>query len=123
VSEPSSTTSAASTYGAAMGDVLSLTRTRARTRPGQEPEPLWREALGRQLRAERSARGERITDVAQRAGVSPQYVSEVERGRKDPSSEILSALAGAVDLSVRELTRRAGVHLSAGSGGPVLLAA
>jgi transcriptional regulator with XRE-family HTH domain len=87
---------------------------------------LWRQALGRQLRDERCARGERITDVAQRAGMSPQYLSEVERGRKDPSSEILSALAGAMDLTVRELTRRAAVHLSAGaqlSAGPVLLAA
>jgi transcriptional regulator with XRE-family HTH domain len=86
-------------------------------------EPLWREALGRQLRAERSVRGDRIADVAERAGVSPQYLSEVERGRKDPSSEILSALAGALDLSVRELTNRAGVHLSAGTVRPVLLAA
>jgi DNA-binding XRE family transcriptional regulator len=103
-----------------MGDVLPMPRRRDLAAPQPEPEPLWREALGRQLRAERSARGERIADVARRAGVSPQYLSEVERGRKDPSSEILSALAGAVDLPVRELTRRAGVHLGAGSG-PVLL--
>jgi DNA-binding XRE family transcriptional regulator len=102
-----------------MGDVLPMSRTLGRTRPGQEPqkkpqpEPLWREVLGRQLRAERTARGERIADVAGRAGVSPQYLSEVERGRKDPSSEILSALAGAVDLPVRELTRRAGAQLNA----------
>lgn len=107
-----------------MGDVLRMPLTRApggrRTEP--EPEPLWREAVGRQLRLERATRGERIADVAQRAGVSPQYLSEVERGRKDPSSEILSALAGAVGLTVRELTRRAGGHLGAGTG-PVLLAA
>ena len=108
-----------------MGNVLPLARDRVAT----EPEPLWREALGRQLRTERSARGERIADVAERAGVSPQYLSEVERGRKDPSSEILSALAGAIDLTVRELTGRAGVNLSAGVNpsagavGPVLLAA
>jgi len=105
-----------------MGDVLPLTRPRRPAAPAPGPEPLWREALGRQLRAERCSRGERIADVAGRAGVSPQYVSEVERGRKDPSSEILSALAGAVDLTVRELTRRAGAHLSGGAG-PVLLAA
>jgi DNA-binding XRE family transcriptional regulator len=55
------------------------------------PEPLWREVVGRELRAARTERGERIADVARRAGVSPQYLSEVERGRKDPSSEILSA--------------------------------
>jgi len=109
-----------------MGELLRLPRTPVRERRERrerrepEPESLWREALGRQLRAERSVRGERIADVAARAGVSPQYLSEVERGRKDPSSEILSALAGAVDLTVRELTRRAGVHLEAGAG-PVML--
>jgi transcriptional regulator with XRE-family HTH domain len=98
-----------------MGDVLPLRRTRDSVRPAPrpQPEPLWREVLGRQLRAERTARGERIADVARRAGVSPQYLSEVERGRKDPSSEILSALAGAVDLPVKELTRRAGAQLNA----------
>ena len=42
---------------------------------------------------ERQDRGERLTDVAERAGVSTQYLSEVERGLKDPSSEILSAVA------------------------------
>jgi transcriptional regulator with XRE-family HTH domain len=91
-----------------------------------ETEPLWREALGEQLRAERSERGERIADVAGRAGVSPQYLSELERGRKDPSSEILSAVSGALGLSVLDLTRRAGQHLSPGATtarGPVCLAA
>jgi transcriptional regulator with XRE-family HTH domain len=102
-----------------MGDVLPMSRTLEKARP--EPEPLWREALGRQLRAERAARGERIADVARRAGVAPQYLSEVERGRKDPSSEILSALAGAVDLTVRELTRRAGEQLDGAPSGQVRL--
>ena len=88
-----------------------------------EPEPLWREALGDQLRDERRRREERIADVAGRAGVSPQYLSELERGRKDPSSEILSAVSGALGLSVLELTRRAGQHLAGGVRGPVCLAA
>jgi transcriptional regulator with XRE-family HTH domain len=86
-------------------------------------EPLWREALGEQLREERRERGERIADVAGRAGVSPQYLSELERGHKDASSEILSAVSGALGLSVLELTRRAGHHLAAGVRGPVCLAA
>ena len=68
-----------------------------------EHEPLWRELVGAALRAVRTQRGERLTDVAERAGVSTQYLSEVERGLKDPSSEMLAAIAGALDLSVREL--------------------
>ena len=44
--------------------------------------------------------------MAERAGVSVQYLSEVERGLKDPSSEMLQAMAGALDLSVRQLAAR-----------------
>ena len=60
------------------------------------PEPLWRELVGASCGRERLARGERLADVAERAGVSTQYLSEVERGLKDPSSEMLSAVAGAL---------------------------
>lgn len=89
-----------------------------------EPEPLWRQVVGEQLRAERADREERISDVAARAGVAPQYLSELERGRKDPSSEVLSAVCGALGLSVFELTRRAGGRLAPAAGrGPVCLAA
>ncbi|MCK0111787.1 helix-turn-helix domain-containing protein [Ornithinimicrobium sp. F0845] len=92
------------------------------------PALLWREALGRQLRGEREFRGERISDVAARAGLSPQYLSELERGKKDPSSEMLEALAGALDLTVVDLTRRAGTQLTlvqpgVRGSGPALLAA
>ncbi|MBI4900028.1 MAG: helix-turn-helix transcriptional regulator [Actinobacteria bacterium] len=72
----------------------------------QTPERLWRELVGEELHRERAARGERLKDVAERAGVSMQYLSEVERGLKDPSSERLQAIAGALDLSVRELAVR-----------------
>ncbi|MDQ2836764.1 MAG: helix-turn-helix domain-containing protein [Actinomycetota bacterium] len=92
-----------------------------------QPEPLWREVVGEQLRAERTDRAERIADVAARAGVAPQYLSELERGLKDPSSEVLSAVSGALDLSVLELTRRASHRLMGAPawtpGAPVCLAA
>ncbi len=94
-----------------MNNVVPLHRPEPRPQPA--PEKLWRQALGEQLRAERNERGERIADIAERAGVSPQYLSELERGRKDPSSEMLSALAGALDLSTRELTRRAATRVTA----------
>lgn len=69
-------------------------------------EPLWRESVGRELREERLASGKRLVDVAEEAGVSPQYLSEVERGLKDPSSELLAAIAGALGLSVAEIATR-----------------
>lgn len=69
-------------------------------------EPLWREALGRRLRALRAEQGETLVETAGRAGVSPQYLSEVERGRKDPSSEMIAALAGALRTTLIGLTEQ-----------------
>ncbi|HEY3530482.1 MAG TPA: helix-turn-helix transcriptional regulator [Nocardioides sp.] len=92
--------------------------------PRVEPgvEPLWRESVGRELREERLSAGKRLIDVAEDAGVSPQYLSEVERGLKDPSSELLAAIAGALGLSVAEIaTRVASSTISPYS--PVCLAA
>lgn len=87
-----------------MGEVVRFPRQTTE----QDPEPLWREQLGDQLRRERQARDERLVDVAERAGVSTQFLSEVERGLKDPSSEMLQAIAGALDLTVRQLVARVG---------------
>ena len=69
----------------------------------QALEPLWREVLGSRLRALRTDRDETLAQTAERAGISPQYLSEVERGRKEPSSEMIAALAGALDLTVADL--------------------
>jgi transcriptional regulator with XRE-family HTH domain len=68
------------------------------------PEPLWREVLGARLRRVRQQHGLTLTEVAGRAGVSPQYLSEIERGKKDPSSEMLAAVAGALGRRVLDLT-------------------
>ncbi|GAA5094060.1 hypothetical protein GCM10025760_24930 [Microbacterium yannicii] len=73
-------------------------------RPSREPEPLWRDALGDRLRRLRHERGERLADTADRAGVSPQYLSEMERGLKEPSSEMIAAVAGALEVTLIELT-------------------
>jgi transcriptional regulator with XRE-family HTH domain len=88
-----------------MGEILRFPD-RPAAEPVAAPEPLWRELVGRELHRERTKRGERLVDVAGRAGVSMQYLSEVERGLKDPSSEMLHAIAGALDLGVRELATR-----------------
>jgi transcriptional regulator with XRE-family HTH domain len=70
----------------------------------QQPEPLWREVLGGRLRALRAEREETLAETAERAGISPQYLSEVERGRKEPSSEMIAALAGALETTLADLT-------------------
>ncbi|HJF14890.1 MAG TPA: helix-turn-helix domain-containing protein [Enteractinococcus helveticum] len=77
-------------------------------RPGRPSgittEPLWREVLGARLRRLRKHRKLTLTQLARRAGVSPQYLSEVERGRKEPSSEMIAAISGALGISLLELT-------------------
>ncbi len=70
----------------------------------RHPEPLWREVLGSRLRALRAERGQTLAETAERAGISPQYLSEVERGRKEPSSEMIAAMAGALGTTLAELT-------------------
>lgn len=78
------------------------------------PEPLWREALGDVVHEARLDREERIVDVAGRAGIAPQYLSEIERGCKDASSEVVGAVAGALDLTVGEVAQRVATRLSRG---------
>jgi len=68
-------------------------------------ELLWREALGAVLRRARTEQQRILTDIAAEAGVSPQYLSEIERGRKEASSEILAAVSGALGLSLLQVTR------------------
>lgn len=73
--------------------------------PHETPHPdrLWRELVGEQLRGIRQSRGESLRTVASRARVSPQYLSEIERGSKEPSSEILAAIGGSLDTTMLDL--------------------
>ncbi len=112
-----------------------------RREPQPEPplaEPLWREVLGQRLRALRLEQQETLAETAGRAGISPQYLSEIERGRKEPSSEMIAALAGALGTTLIELTEQVAGDLRrqqvitlarasapraprAGASGPVML--
>jgi transcriptional regulator with XRE-family HTH domain len=62
-----------------------------------------REAVGEALRRRRQAQGRTLREVAEAAGVSLTYLSEVERGRKEPSSEVLEAVCAALHLVLAEL--------------------
>jgi DNA-binding XRE family transcriptional regulator len=80
-------------------------------------EPLWRDVLGGHLRQLRLDRGETLAETARRAGVSPQYLSEIERGVKEPSSEMIAAVAGALDLTLGDLTLAVATSLLAAPAG------
>lgn len=79
-------------------------------------EPLWRHVVGDVLRRERLAQQRTLKDVADAARISMPYLSELERGRKEGSSEVLAAAARALGLGLadllaltqRELARHAG---------------
>jgi transcriptional regulator with XRE-family HTH domain len=62
-----------------------------------------REAVGEALRRRRRAQGRTLREVADAAGVSLTYLSEVERGRKEASSEVLEAVCAALHLGLAEL--------------------
>ncbi|MFJ9738281.1 helix-turn-helix domain-containing protein [Streptomyces sp. NPDC101166] len=70
-------------------------------------EPLWRDLVGEVLRRERRAQGRTLKDVSDAARVSVPYLSEVERGRKEASSEVLAAAAHALGLGLGDLLARA----------------
>jgi hypothetical protein len=95
-------------------------------RPAATREPLWREVTGAVLRDERRRQQRTLGDVAGRAGMSTQYLSEVERGRKEASSEMLAAACGSLGLGLAEFARRCASMLTSVAArptGPVLLAA
>ncbi|MFJ2814718.1 helix-turn-helix domain-containing protein [Streptomyces sp. NPDC091279] len=66
-------------------------------------EPLWRDLVGEVLRRERLAQERTLKDVADTARISMPYLSEVERGRKEASSEVLAAAAHALGLTLGDL--------------------
>lgn len=68
----------------------------------RRPEPLLRTALGEVLRRERARQRRTLLDVADRARVSVPYLSEVERGRKEASSEVLAAVCAALGLELSD---------------------
>ncbi|MEO3766221.1 helix-turn-helix transcriptional regulator [Streptomyces sp. B8F3] len=66
-------------------------------------EPLWRQVVGGVLRRERLAQERTLKDVADAARISMPYLSEVERGLKEASSEVLAAAAQALGLRLADL--------------------
>jgi transcriptional regulator with XRE-family HTH domain len=73
---------------------------------------LLREVLGDVLRRARTEQGRTLRQVSDAARVSLGYLSEVERGRKEASSELLSAICDALDVSLSRLLVEASEQLA-----------
>ncbi|ORV07821.1 transcriptional regulator ClgR [Mycobacterium celatum] len=73
---------------------------------------LLREVIGDVLRRARTSQGRTLREVSDAARVSLGYLSEVERGRKEASSELLNAICDALDVSLSELLVDAGEQLA-----------
>jgi transcriptional regulator with XRE-family HTH domain len=74
---------------------------------------LMREAIGGSLRRVRTARRRTLREVSRRAHVSLGYLSEVERGRKEPSSELLAAICDALEIALSDLLAEAAEAIAA----------
>ena len=70
---------------------------------GRRPRPLLRTLVGEVLRRHRQEQGRTLAEVAREACVSMPYLSEVERGRKEPSSEILAAVCDSLRIELSDL--------------------
>lgn len=74
--------------------------------------------IGPFIRAQREAAEVSIRQLAERAGVSNPYLSQIERGLRKPSAEVLSQIARGLRLSAEVLYARAGI-LELRQGSPV----
>lgn len=74
---------------------------------------LLRTAIGEEIRRHRINQGRTLRDVAKHAVVSLGYLSEIERGVKEPSSEMLAAICAALEITVGNLVLAAGAQLQA----------
>jgi len=76
------------------------------------PRPLLRTTLGQVLRRARHSQRRTLADVSRAAKVSIQYLSEVERGRKEASSEVLAAICDALEVELPEVLAEVGRNLA-----------
>ncbi|RFU23270.1 helix-turn-helix domain-containing protein [Geodermatophilus marinus] len=78
--------------------------------------------VGQFIREQRSAARVSLRELARAAGVSNPYLSQVERGLRKPSAEILSAIAKGLEISAETLYEQAGI-LDRRAGTPDTVAA
>jgi transcriptional regulator with XRE-family HTH domain len=84
---------------------------------------VFREVLGAELRRVRQLQGRTLRDVSAAASVSLGYLSEVERGEKEASSEMLIAICGALGVPLSVLLSSVAGDIAVTEGAPVIRAA
>ncbi len=73
---------------------------------------LVRAVIGDVLRQARTSQGRTLREVSDSARVSLGYLSEVERGRKEPSSELLNAICDALEVPLSSVLTDAGERMA-----------
>lgn len=75
-----------------------------------------RQEIGDVLRDQRTRQGRTLRQVSANARVSLGYLSEVERGQKEASSELLSSICGALDLPLSRVLQEVTLRVAASEG-------
>lgn len=92
--------------------------------PREYPEvPLLRVLIGDELRHQRMMAGLSLRELSRIAVVSPGYISEIERGVKEPSSEFLAAICQALDISIADVLATVSDRIRAMEAVPTIAAA
>jgi transcriptional regulator with XRE-family HTH domain len=79
------------------------------------PPPTTSAQLGAAIRLLRVSRGVTIEALAAKAGIHWTYLSEIEHRKRNPSWDVVGALAAALGITIGDLERLAGEQSSSGS--------
>jgi transcriptional regulator with XRE-family HTH domain len=71
-----------------------------------------RHVIGDELRRRRQDQGRTLRDVSAAAAVSLGYLSEVERGQKEASSELLAAICDALEVPLSDVLSSVSTHIA-----------
>jgi hypothetical protein len=82
--------------------ISSLMRVQFRSRKETDMIVL-RNVIGDELRRRRQDQGRTLRDISGAASVSLGYLSEIERGQKEASSELIAAICGALEVSLSDI--------------------
>lgn len=85
----------------------------------QQRPVLMREILGESLRELRTSSSLTLREVSGRAQVSLGYLSEIERGQKEASSELLNAICRALDVPLADVLRLVSDRIDSRSGAQI----